>query len=401
MLAANLEEKIKLIQQDIISGKLDLADMKWVAGSFKQVCQLEDDVVLGLACIREKVISAERALIKEAFLLDFMRSINLPAVQFYSAPFRTATGQYAVILDWISDAVLVDVKDFESAQNKLFSIAFGVTIPNGEGWVLQRSKIETEVREKLMNDGIALSQAKLFAESLHEKLINILSCSEKEKIMISDLQLMITQQGEVSIIDPVDVVRVENIDSGSSNNWQYRSIYDDVLLDNVDFIKQLHDAKNMLKKCIAWCVSIMAVNSASELLEIALNMQSSERVVSHTKPTSLLKGLMGRNIIEKRNREKRSQSSLHQSYSSSHMAAMPSTPAIMLSVEEESLTQPLAELNIGQINDSAIVDLSLPSDGAEPLIFSSLHADNPSDQENYPPVRNGAYDRKNRASFRE
>lgn len=393
MLAENLAEKIELIQQKVISGVLDFADMQWVAGSFKQVCQLEEEMAFGIACIREKTKLAKQALIKESSLLNFMRSVELPAIQFHSKPFKITTGQYAVILDWISDAVLIDVKDFESAQNKLFSIAFGVTIPNGEGWVLKKNKIEAEVKAKLMNDESAFRQAKLFSERLHSKLLNILNCYEIEKIMISDLQLMITQEGDVSIIDPVDVVRVEKIESGSLNNCQYRSIYDGVILDNIDFIKQLHDGKNMLKRCIAWCASIMAANSASELLEIVLNMQAFERVVSHSKPTSLLKGLMGRNILEKKNKEMRSQSSLHQSYSSAPMAVIPSR------LSEGS--KPFAELNISQMSESIIVDLSPPSNHIVPLIFSSLSVDNGSDQENQPPIHNSAYDVKNRTAFKD
>lgn len=137
----------------------------------------------------------------------------------------------------------------------------------------------------------------------------------------------------------------------------------------------------------------MAANSASELLEIVLNMQAFERVVSHSKPTSLLKGLMGRNILEKKNKEMRSQSSLHQSYSSAPMAVIPSR------LSEGS--KPFAELNISQMSESIIVDLSPPSNHIVPLIFSSLSVDNGSDQENQPPIHNSAYDVKNRTAFKD
>lgn len=262
------ENPTALIQEIVLSHKAVFEQLPSVCGSFKNITPLEGN--FAIAYVREKGNSSQEMLQKEGKLLKYMRSLGLPAINFYSDVFEINPDQYAVLIDWIPNANLLDSKAVDAVHNKLAAIILGISIPDTEAWALRKTEIDEEIRLKIEDSESILTHAQHVASKLHESLKKIAETIEINQCLIGDLQLIVTPDGQVSIIDPIDVVQICTENSQSF----YQSILDMSIQNNSDFIRQLHDGKFMLRKCLSWCSSIMAMRDKKELLPFIFNASS-------------------------------------------------------------------------------------------------------------------------------
>lgn len=262
-----------------------------VDGSFKKVYSLPGGN-LALACFREKdnqtaLTNGKELLTKEKQLLDFLQSIGLQTVNIHGEPFEI-NNQYAILMSWISDAHFIDVKDQEASIRKLISFLIGVAIPSGEGWVLRKNSIEAEISDKLAMQDFPLDQVKERAEKLHTDFRRIQEILAEHHYLIADLQLLINNHG-VFIIDPIDVVSMK---AHNSNLFEYRSVLDQSVQSNGEFVKLLYDGKRMLEQSIAFCHDVMSVVSQDELAQKILTILQAKELMSPRAPQSSLQKML-------------------------------------------------------------------------------------------------------------
>ncbi len=282
------------LQQLLKDHVSELATYPCVDGSFKKVYSLPGGS-LALACFREKdnqtaLNNGKELLTKEKQLLEHLRSIGLQTVNIHGEPFEI-NNQYAILMSWISDAHFIDVKDQEASTRKLISILLGIAIPSGEGWVLRKNMIEAEISAKLTTKDFSLVQVKERTEILHTDLTRIQEKLAENRCLIADLQLLINNHG-VFIIDPIDVVTMTPMPN-SSNMFEYRSVLDQSVQSNSDFVKLLYDGKRMLEQCIAFCREVMTIGSNEDFQQKILTvLQASVLISPRPSQSSLQKMLL-------------------------------------------------------------------------------------------------------------
>lgn len=293
-LAAAKSDNYTTVQQLLKEHASELATYPCVDGSFKKVYSLPGGS-LALACFREKdnqsaLNNGKELLTKEKQLLDFLKSMGLQTVNIHGEPFEI-NNQYAILMSWISDAHFIDVKDQEASIRKLISVLIGVSIPSGEGWVLRKNMIEAEISEKLADSNFSLDRVKARTETLHTDLMRIQEKLLENRCLIADLQLLINNHG-VFIIDPIDVVTMTPIPN-STNMFEYRSILDQSVQNNSDFVKLLYDGRRMMEQCIAFCREIMTMSSKEDFeKKIFMVLQAKELISPRSAQSSLQKMLL-------------------------------------------------------------------------------------------------------------
>ncbi|MGE3318896.1 MAG: hypothetical protein AB7I18_06330 [Candidatus Berkiella sp.] len=259
-------ETVSVLQQMLITHQQELAELHCVEGSLKKVYQLPAGN-LALACFREKestsALSRGKALLeKEKKLVAMLGDLGLPTVKIYGEPFEIK-GQFALLMDWVNDATLIDVKDQEAACQKLVATLLNVTIPSGEGWVLQKSSIEKKISDKFKEKDFSHEAVKAQAKKFQQQFAEITTILAQKGFMIADLQLLINAEG-VKIIDPIDIVMTITHPS-AANSVEYQSLLDESRQTNTDFIKLLYDGKRMLQQCLTFCETLSGLSTKAEL----------------------------------------------------------------------------------------------------------------------------------------
>ncbi len=259
----NPDVSIYQIQEYLLAHKEEVFQLNSVCGQFKNIYKISDKYAV--ACINK--LQGADIFKKEIALLAHLSAIGLPVIQYHGELFEIEEGHFAHIIDWINEATLLDSKDGDSTNSKLLALFLGVTIPSGEGWVLQKYKIESDIRAVLDNDAFTLEDLKEKAKKLHSALVEIQSKLTKNNFAICDLQLLVTPTCEVWLIDPQDIAKEDNL---IPNKPTYTSFIDSAEQDNLDYKRQLSDGKLLLGKSIAWCKEVMLMQTQEQLLEFIL-----------------------------------------------------------------------------------------------------------------------------------
>ncbi len=272
-------DEIKLMLQ---THQQQLFNLKSVSGSFKTIYPLNQEYAVAST-------KASTMLGKEKKLLQKLEDVGLPAIKIYSDVFELPQDYQAVLLQWISDATLIDVKDFESAQRKLMIAALGIDLPvSGEAWVLYKDMIEQRVNKMFANNAELFIHVQQFAKTLHQALLDIINKLESNALRIADLQLLVTKEGAVSIIDPIDVVKIK---SSIVNSNVYLSLLDESVQNGPDFVQQLIMGQDMLNNCLQWCSEIARLSSNVDMLLYFLAPSKQEVATLDIRKSILKKGL--------------------------------------------------------------------------------------------------------------
>jgi hypothetical protein len=238
--------------------QLDLDNLTTVSGSFKTLYALNSEIA-----VASVPSSNKEMLSKEKILLSKLAELGLPTVQYYTDVFEFQLNRQAVLMQWVPDSTLIDAKDFEMAHHKLMIAALGITMPvSGEAWALHKPIIDLQINQLFTEKPEMHIQVKQFAKNLHRVLMSIITNLETNGVRIADLQLLVTKEGNISIIDPIDVVHIR---ATFSNTNVYHSLLDGSIQDNPDFIKQLSLGQRMLSNCLEWCSTIAKFTSNQEM----------------------------------------------------------------------------------------------------------------------------------------
>ncbi len=242
-----------------------LKDLACVCGSFKTIYPFMNKFALATV----KGPKAKEMLIKEQKLITKLAENGLPTIKFHSDVFELANDRQAVLLQWVPATTLIDVKDeIASSKRKLMAVALGIEILSGEAWVLQKSHVEKQIKCLFLENPALFLQVKKFALKLQHSIRDIVSTLEAKDMLIADLQLLVSIDGQVVIIDPIDIVNV----SRQNNAVTYHSFLDEegVVQDNPDFVKLLYQGKDLLNQCLTWCNEVAKLSSNAEALQLMI-----------------------------------------------------------------------------------------------------------------------------------
>ena len=147
----------ELLQQrplpvDEIRATLQAQQFQWddypsISGSFKTIYALNHEVAVASVKADNKDM-----LSKEKILLAKLLEHGLPAIQYYSEVFELHLDKPAVLLQWIPNSILIDVKDFESAPKNLIYPALGIDLPvSGEAWALYKDEVDQKINKLFLD----------------------------------------------------------------------------------------------------------------------------------------------------------------------------------------------------------------------------------------------------------
>jgi hypothetical protein len=154
--------------------------------------------------------------------------------------------------------------------------------------VLYKNVIELRIKQMFANSSELYVQVQGFAKTLHKVLLDIINNLEINALRIADLQLLVTKEAEVSIIDPIDVVKIT---SSMVNSNVYRSLLDESIQEDPGFVQQLMMGQDMLNNCLRWCSEIMKLSSNIDMLQYFLGPSKQVVETSDIRKSILKKGL--------------------------------------------------------------------------------------------------------------
>lgn len=180
-------------------------------GTCKKVYQLPNN--LGLAVTHGNSLTEKELIHNEHVYLSYLKDQGYPVVNFHGAVFPVESGEnrtrYGYLMDYISHAVFVEAKTPALIKAQIFAALLGIpTLAREAWWGLHNKSLTEEICRQLKNPrnlpSIQESAGVLFEN--FKKLINKL---HEDNLAIADLQIMLSQDGGLTIIDPLDVVKID------------------------------------------------------------------------------------------------------------------------------------------------------------------------------------------------
>lgn len=202
------ESDIELAQSELKQNAEKLSDNGYappdtrpIGGEFSAIHPVSET----LAVKWHKQTDTSGDLAREVALLKHLNDHNISAIRTYGNVFQIKNRD-AVLMEWLPEARLLDVKFPDKAPLMLIGALLNVQIPAGEAWAMRYPSIRAEIEKKLKDQNFDLEgfqqRARNFANSFHTLSTQL----SENGILVGDLQILITAGGEVRIIDPQDVL---------------------------------------------------------------------------------------------------------------------------------------------------------------------------------------------------
>ncbi|MGD9592563.1 MAG: hypothetical protein AB7V32_08595, partial [Candidatus Berkiella sp.] len=128
-------------------------------------------------------------------------------------------------------------------------------------------RIEKDITAKIDQEHQALENIKAVVQKILVGAKHISKCLDDNALLVCDLQLLITKQGDISVIDPLDVVSRKETET---NRYTYTSLLDMSKQSNPDFIQQIMASKRLLSQTASWCEKVIALKTQQELIDFVV-----------------------------------------------------------------------------------------------------------------------------------
>lgn len=251
-----------------------LVHKKGAVGQFKQIVPMTDDIAV--AVVRASAgIQAKNDLEHEVALLKVLKEHGFPALQTYGDVFEIADGKHAVVMDWVPNANLIDGKAPEMINYLLPALMFGVPINTGdEAWAIKLPQISRGIVQAAAQSDP--KQVQRFAMNLSEEIARLLEVIDKQKLVVADLQILIDPKGKLTIIDPLDVLRVVP-KKPPVQGFDLVDIMDPSKPNSDSFVKSLFKSMEMLENMKKICDRVAANAESKPALQALVKEMMSAR----------------------------------------------------------------------------------------------------------------------------
>lgn len=180
-------------------------------GTCKRVFQLPNNI--GLAVTHSNTLMEKDLIHDELLYLAYLKEHSYPVVNTHGAVFAVegegSKARYGFLMDYIPRSVFIETKSPALLKAQVFTALLGIPTQASEGWwALNHARLFTTIAAKL-NNPEAFSKIQVSAAQLFNNLNNLIEKLQQEKLAIADLQIMLSNDGSLTIIDPLDVVKID------------------------------------------------------------------------------------------------------------------------------------------------------------------------------------------------
>jgi len=213
-------------------------------------------------------------VLKERKLLAHLETQGYAIVKVFGEPFNVQPGQqrFGMIESFIR-GVFIEAKT--PAPLKLLLTAALLEIPckSQEGWIaFNLQRVVEEISTKLSNSEAFLAfQAR--AQHLATAFENLITQLEQQHEKIHDLQMIISADGSLTVIDPLEVIKV-------SPERRMTSLLEDEDLAHKDLIRFSQSSHHWLVAAKQYCQSIARYDSPAQVIEQCKMLGSSHLTFS-------------------------------------------------------------------------------------------------------------------------
>ncbi len=224
-------------------------------GQFKQIMPLSDPSKAVAVVRASGGEQAKHDLEHEAKLLNILRENGFPALQTFDGVFEVAKGKYGLVMEYVQNANLIDSKAPDMMKVLLPALMMGVAIDTGkEAWAMQVPTITQKVMSSLKQKNP--EQLKAFAENLGNQIKQLMQTMKEKSLVIADLQMLIDAKGKITIIDPLDVLRVVER-KPPEKGLDFVDVVNPNKPNTKQFINSLYDSMGMLEDIAKTCDAIV------------------------------------------------------------------------------------------------------------------------------------------------
>jgi len=201
-------------------------------------------------------------ILKEHQLLTHLGQHSYPVVEPFCLPFivQNKTQRFGMLMPYIP-GVFIEAKTPNPLKLLITAALLGLEARAQEGWlVFQRQNLLNDIKINLNSTNtLAILQARaLRLAGEFEKLIEQLG---NHRQRIHDLQMLISQEGALTIIDPLEVVNISTQDS-------WTSLLENQTLNNKpDFIRFILATQSWLLRAQQFCLSMSQCPNALWVIE--------------------------------------------------------------------------------------------------------------------------------------
>jgi hypothetical protein len=186
------------------------------AGTCKKVIQLECPPLnlhypnLALAFTHERNQLASDIIHHEHYFLRILKEKGFPVVSLHGEVFlleeHSQGKRYGMLMDYIPHSVFVESKTPATLKLLIVASLLGITTRAQEAWVIMnRNDLLRQIKEKLSTPE-SFVQLNTGAHNLEGDFNKLTTLSETHALEINDLQMLLTVDGHLTIIDPLDLI---------------------------------------------------------------------------------------------------------------------------------------------------------------------------------------------------
>lgn len=231
------EVDVKALQERVIRDFNQLKDHQdAVKGEFKRIIPLGD----GRAVAVMTQATDKDALKKECQYLQSLQQSGVSALNTYGEIFQVGKEKHpAVIVDWIPNATLIDVKHPDAMRATVPAILLGVKVGKGEaGLAFSLTEINKAV-DNLLVDSSQFAAIQERAKQLAQAFTELDAQIKSGKLNIVDLQVLVGPDNKLTVIDPQEVLDSKYVDVLDPN----KKIE---IKNNPDLVMFLNNARELL-----------------------------------------------------------------------------------------------------------------------------------------------------------
>lgn len=179
------------------------------AGTCKRVFKLPGNI--GLAVTHGNSGMEKDLIDNERVYLQYLKDQGFPVVEVHGEVFAVEgegnQKRYGYLMNYIPNAVFIETKSPALLKAQIFAALLGIPTQPSEGWWgLNHARLLSEIAKRI-KDPETFKQLKARAENLCANYKNLIKLLEKQQLAVSDLQIMVSKDGTLTIIDPLDVVK--------------------------------------------------------------------------------------------------------------------------------------------------------------------------------------------------
>lgn len=285
-------DTINTIQAVCIENYTKIAQTPYEHGTCKKVMELSSKLGdnkyknLALATTIEISPNSEIIIKNEHVQLKWLKQKGFPIVELHGDVFLVqeikrngvTEKRYGMLMDYIPNATFIEAKTPAPLKKLIYACLLDLNVRYQESWFFHEKTITNSIVEEIQKKPEVLRER---AQKLGKQYESLLKKMVDERIWISDLQILLTSDGSLTIIDPLDVGVV------SAENKLISEI-DPQRESGAQFIQSIEDTMNWLKKGQEICNHIVQAKNSVSLARVFLadQLQTSYTPGFHTNPQS-------------------------------------------------------------------------------------------------------------------